>query len=350
MWLIRLAVILLIPAFAYAEVQVNDGGSWKQAREIHVNDAGMWKAAQEAYVNNNGIWLLVFTLTSSVGLKSITFEWQVDSITDITAYTIYLNDVQLCQTTDNSLTILNCGGVTLSQPAYIYATYTHSVEGESLPSNTIWIDGYPDWLASTSYVAGDKVQAGSDWAYSAPMVATTGGTSGATEPTWPVRKRISANQQTVDATAVVDNGDGTVEVPLTAHGLTDSDIIYISGTANYDGLYALGSQANTDSITITATYVAETLIGSETVEQRAADIVDNGDGTVDIPCLSHGFSSGDDVAVIGTTNYDGTYPLGTQTDPDAITITATYVAETASGYAVNKIVQDNTVTWELAFE
>ena len=69
---------------------------------------------------------------------------------------------------------------------------------------------------------------------------------------------------TLDNTAVSDNGDGTVDIAITGHGLTEGSTIIISGTTNYDGVHTLLAVGGADAITITATYVAETPAGSET--------------------------------------------------------------------------------------
>lgn len=71
----------------------------------------------------------------------------------------------------------------------------------------------------------------------------------------------------LDAEAAVDNEDGTVTLAATAHGFTQDDSVEIYGTTNYDtgaddreeSQTALNlDSVATDSVTITATYVAET--------------------------------------------------------------------------------------------
>lgn len=70
----------------------------------------------------------------------------------------------------------------------------------------------------------------------------------------------------IDNQAAVDNGDGTVDIPIASHAFTDGQIIYINGTTNYDGQHtlAVGSVGQTYVI-ITATYAAETFAGTETI-------------------------------------------------------------------------------------
>jgi hypothetical protein len=64
--------------------------------------------------------------------------------------------------------------------------------------------------------------------------------------------------------AVVDNGDGTVGIVITGHGLTAGSYIIIAGTTNYNGVHKIESVADANTVNITATYVAETPAGTET--------------------------------------------------------------------------------------
>jgi hypothetical protein len=62
----------------------------------------------------------------------------------------------------------------------------------------------------------------------------------------------------------------------------------------------------------------------------AAAAVDKGSGLVGIPITAHGFVAGDSTTLAGTTNYDATYSIISET-ANEIVITATYVAETFAG-------------------
>jgi hypothetical protein len=62
----------------------------------------------------------------------------------------------------------------------------------------------------------------------------------------------------------------------------------------------------------------------------AAAAVNVGGGVVGIPCTGHGYSTGDAIRLIGTTNYDGTYTVLASSGTDQIDITATSAAETFS--------------------
>jgi hypothetical protein len=84
---------------------------------------------------------------------------------------------------------------------------------------------------------------------------------------WVVRKitfkGAGALNGTLDNTAVVDNGDGTVNIAITGHALLAGSWIYIQGTTNYDGLHRITAIPGVNAITITAVYVAETPAGTE---------------------------------------------------------------------------------------
>ena len=74
------------------------------------------------------------------------------------------------------------------------------------------------------------------------------------------------NEQTIDNAAAVNKGSGEVGIPVTAHGLTAGMAIAIDDTTNYDGWYLIVSQT-VNEIVITATYVAETFAGTETIHE-----------------------------------------------------------------------------------
>ena len=92
--------------------------------------------------------------------------------------------------------------------------------------------------------------------------------------------------------------------------------------------------------------MAEVLQNTATIAIADSAVVDNGDGTVSIPCPNHGFVGGEDVTVAGTTSYDGTTTIGAQSNPDRLTIAHAYVAEVISGgYAIDKTVTDGSTVW-----
>ena len=61
-----------------------------------------------------------------------------------------------------------------------------------------------------------------------------------------------------------------------------------------------------------------------------AGAVDKGSGLVGIPITAHTFIDNDITTIAGTTNYNGTYTIVSQT-ANEIVITATYVVETFTG-------------------
>lgn len=67
-----------------------------------------------------------------------------------------------------------------------------------------------------------------------------------------------------------------------------------------------------------------------------APAVDKGDGTVQVPCASHGFRPWDVVSVIGTTHYDGVYEILPESTSDALCIAAPYAVETFAAGTVSR--------------
>ncbi|MFA5868038.1 MAG: hypothetical protein WC891_08835 [Actinomycetota bacterium] len=129
----------------------------------------------------------------------------------------------------------------------------------------------------------------------------------------------------LDAGALTDNGDGTVTIPAANHGFAHDGSVYatIAGTTYYDGYWLLEAASDANNLVITPT--------AHVVYLDAAAAVDNGDGTVTLPCAAHGFIDGDTVTIAGTTNYNGAEVLGVASDADNLVITAAYVAETFDG-------------------
>lgn len=200
------------------------------------------------------------------------------------------------------------------------------------------------WKASTAYSVGDKVCVGEYPSALYWMEVTRAGTSGSSEPTWPAKHGFTlARSKTLAAAAVTNLGSGTVGIPVTAHGYYQGESVTISGSTNYNGTHTLPAQTSgsADVLVITHSFTSETMAGTETVVVANSAVVDNGGGTVNIPCIAHGLVSGQDVTIAGTTNYNGTYTLGTQASTDFLTVTATYVAESITGgYVIDKTIDD----------
>lgn len=74
---------------------------------------------------------------------------------------------------------------------------------------------------------------------------------------------------TITNTAVVDNGDGTVEIETDTHGFVATVakpiMMEIEGTTNYDGVRLVVGAPTTTTLTIKAHYVAEDPAGTETI-------------------------------------------------------------------------------------
>ena len=66
-----------------------------------------------------------------------------------------------------------------------------------------------------------------------------------------------------------NEGGGKVGIPLTGHGYSEGDLVFLSGTDNYDGLHTLPAQTGgtADKFIVAATYVLETFAGTETAEK-----------------------------------------------------------------------------------
>lgn len=81
----------------------------------------------------------------------------------------------------------------------------------------------------------------------------------------------SINGITLANTAAVNQTGGIVNLTTTAaHGLLAGSVVFIEGTANYDGLRLIEAVPETDEINIRADYIAETPVGTETVKVALA--------------------------------------------------------------------------------
>lgn len=89
-------------------------------------------------------------------------------------------------------------------------------------------------------------------------------------------------------------------------------------------VFEVSSVSSDTSITLTSNYVGGTTTGSITA------FADPGGGQVTVTSAAHGLSDSMKVTITGTTSYDGTYTI-TNTDTDTYEITATFVADDATG-------------------
>jgi len=66
-------------------------------------------------------------------------------------------------------------------------------------------------------------------------------------------------EKPLNAAAVTNEGGGLVGVACTGHGMSTSDVIYITGTTNYDGAHTLNAATTANKFVFADTYVAETI-------------------------------------------------------------------------------------------
>jgi len=145
------------------------------------------------------------------------------------------------------------------------------------------------------------------------------------------------------ASEAVDNGDGTINIPVPAHGFGVGDLVTLSGSP-WAGAHTLPSQTlgDVDYLVITGVYEAYVASSYDFAYPTNGNIINNGGGTVNIPATAHGYVAGDIIDFKYLHNYAGPYTLPTQTNGDAdhIEITAIFVAETISAAFAFKRVQD----------
>ena len=80
-------------------------------------------------------------------------------------------------------------------------------------------------------------------------------------------KRLSmfkATPVSLDADVAVDKGGGLVGIPITGHDFVAGEYVKIQDSINYD-VESLIDSKTADEVVITATYVAETFLGTEEI-------------------------------------------------------------------------------------
>ncbi|GAG42977.1 unnamed protein product, partial [marine sediment metagenome] len=68
--------------------------------------------------------------------------------------------------------------------------------------------------------------------------------------------------KTLDNEAAVDNGDGTVSIPSTAHTFLEGDFVVINDSVSYDGNHKVVNVPGEDDFDIEYTFTAETFAGT----------------------------------------------------------------------------------------
>jgi len=151
-------------------------------------------------------------------------------------------------------------------------------------------------------------------------------------------ERISLN-----ASAVVNKGGSPNEVglPATAHGFVAGQKVRITGSINYDGIYAVEPATSGDEIVIRHAYTAEILTSAAAAQHyaegdlNAAVVVNKGGAPnkVGLPATDHGFTASQKVKVSGTVNYEGIYTVDSSTTVNEIVIEHAYTAEALTSTA-----------------
>jgi hypothetical protein len=149
---------------------------------------------------------------------------------------------------------------------------------------------------------------------------------------------VQDTERTFDAGAAVELNIGFVGLPCAGHGFVQDDVITISGTENYNGVYRVESGTTADMLVIAAPYLAEALTtDAKACRGRAAFLAgaarDLGGGKVGLPVSGgvHALNPGENITIAGTTDYDGAYTLLAETGDDFLAISATYEAESFDG-------------------
>ena len=82
-------------------------------------------------------------------------------------------------------------------------------------------------------------------------------------------KRLSMFKETSESInadgSAVNKGDGKVGIPITGHGFATGEYIRIQDSINYDDEYTVDATSTANEVVITATYVAETFVGTEEI-------------------------------------------------------------------------------------
>jgi len=152
---------------------------------------------------------------------------------------------------------------------------------------------------------------------------------------------------------ITDEGSGVIGIPYPNHKFNSGDYIIVNGTINYDGFYTVLSTSTSDFVHIEASYIAETLTGTETISFAYVSETLHGDetiiinpsysnitagaavkiesGVVGIPANNHGLSFINKILIKGTNNYNGFYNVLNSSTANFIYITSDYEEETFDG-------------------
>ncbi len=87
------------------------------------------------------------------------------------------------------------------------------------------------------------------------------------DATYTVKAYSGSLAKALDAAAATDEGGGLVGIPLTGHGYAQGDLVFISGTDNYNGLHTAQAGGTANKFLIQAAYGAETFAATDTAEK-----------------------------------------------------------------------------------
>lgn len=217
------------------------------------------------------------------------------------------------------------------------------------------------WQASAVVNVGDKVCSSTYPSRRFFMEVLEAGTTGVEEPDWPLKHPFRlALRRPINSQDAVDNGDGTVGIPVTTPPYFTGDTVVISGTDHYDGTYTLPDQSlgAGSMVIITAPYTSEEFdISQASIRRAGSEIIDNLDDSVNIPfagAVEGVFSAGMPVTVVGLSqHYDGTAILPVQTTPGYLTWPVAFEDGSpfenlvAGGTAFAGTVTDGSVEWSM---
>ena len=363
---IILAVALCYSALAANGMYVNDAGTWKQVQAQYVNDAGTWKLLFTLNGNQlvftwemtsttnltgftiyrNGTPICTSSSGSAVDLTCTTITsmpspaiFWATSTSSVDGESLPSNKIwaagypSWAAAHAYSLGDKISAGDNWSLSSYLEATRA-GTSGATIPtmptrkilfndnnhsvplssSKTLNLTAATDLgsgkvgipITAHGFVAGRTVVISGTTNYNGTYVlpAQTLGGVDIVAITSTYTSETFAAGTAIQYVVASDLGSGLVGIPIPSHGFSAGESVVIAGTVAYNGTQTLPAQTlgSADLLVVTATYAAELFAGG-TIYRTGSDVVDNTDGTVNIKCPAHGFSSGNVVTLFGTTNY-----------------------------------------------
>jgi hypothetical protein len=142
-----------------------------------------------------------------------------------------------------------------------------------------------------------------------------------------------AAEETGAITVFAAEGGKTKVTSAAAHGLANGDLVKISGTTSYNGVFIISSVL-TNSFVIEKVFVADdatgTWVGSNVVVSAA----------------SHGLVAGSDITISGTTSYNGNFTVSSAVADVSFVIPAFFVADEAGSLV--RIIGDANIGTEVS--